>query len=148
MHAETESGAETMKDVIVDTDMLILLSKHKKLDEFVGRYNAHITIITEYEYLRGEIRAGIDADTSKRTLETAFNILRFDNKSVKIAGEIWAKLVACGRPVDERDLIIGAICIANNMPLWTGNKKHFVKLKGFGLRLIEIDIGTWSIKEI
>ena len=40
----------------------------KKLEEFVGRYNAHITIITEYEYLRGEVRAGIDPDTSKRTL--------------------------------------------------------------------------------
>ena len=137
-----------MRDVVVDTDMLILLSKQKKLEEFVGRYNAHITIITEYEYLRGEVRAGIDPDTSKRTLETAFNILYFDNQSLKIAGKIWSELMAQGQPIGERDLIIGAICIANDMPIWTGNKKHFMKLKQFGLRLIEIDTISWRTKKV
>jgi len=137
-----------MMNVVVDTDMLILLSKHKKLDEFVGRYNTHITIITEYEYLRGEVKVGVNADISKRTLETAFNILHFDNKSVKTAGKIWAELTSHGQPIDERDLIRGAICIAKNIPLWTGNKKHFIKLKKYGLRIVEIDVETWSIKEI
>ncbi len=49
--------------------------------------------------------------------------------------------------LDERDLIIGAICIANNIPLWTGNIKHFKKLKEYGLNLVTIDTKTWSIKE-
>lgn len=133
-------------DVVIDTDILILLVKRKKLDEFVSRFNAYITIITEYEYLRGEVRAGVDPDESKKTLETTFNILYFDNKSIKKAGIIWAELSVRGQPLDERDLITGAICIANNLPLWTRNKKHFERLKQFGLKLIEIAIGTWNIK--
>jgi len=134
-------------DVALDTDILILLSKLKKLDELVSRYNVYITIITEYEYVRGEVIAGVDSSISKSTLEEAFGILFFDNKSVKVASVIWSEMMKKKEFLDERDLIIGAICIANNIPLWTGNIKHFKKLKEYGLNLVTIDTKTWSIKE-
>ncbi len=44
-----------MMSVAIDTDILIYLSKQKKLSEFVKRFDAHITVITEYEYLRGKL---------------------------------------------------------------------------------------------
>ncbi len=39
-----------------------------------------------------------------------------------------------GMLIDERDLMIEAICIANSLPLATLNKKHFKRLTKFGLR--------------
>jgi len=137
-----------MMDIAIDTDVLILLSKHRKLDEFVSRFRAYITIITEYEYMRGEVRAGVKPNTSKRTLEQAFEILHFDNKSVRKASELWAKLASQGQLIDERDLIIGSICIANRIPLWTENTKHFLRLKDFGLRLLKVSIENWKVKEL
>ena len=134
--------------VVLDTDTLILLVKNKKLVDFVSMYDAYITIITEYEYVRGEVRVGIDPNESKETLEESFNILYFDNKSVEQASLIWAKLSSEGLLIDERDLIIGSICIANKLPLWTLNKKHFERLKRFGLKLVDIDIETLRITRI
>ncbi|MEX0567873.1 MAG: type II toxin-antitoxin system VapC family toxin [Candidatus Njordarchaeota archaeon] len=137
-----------MRPIVLDTDTLILLSKLRKLDAFVSKFDACITVITEYEYLRGEIKAGIDPKESKSSLELAFNVLSFDNKSITIAGKIWTDLSSKGEIIDERDLIIGAICITNNTPLWTKNVRHFVRLKRFGLKLVDIDTETWRISEI
>ena len=65
-------------------------------------------------------------------------VIYFDNKAVIKASEIYAALKREGKLIDERDLMIGAICIANNLPLATLNKKHFNRLKQFGLRIIDI----------
>ena len=126
--------------MVLDTDVLIELVKHRKLVDFVRMYRAYITVITEYEYFRGEVRSGVDPKLSKSSLEGTFDILYFDNRSVEIAGKLWATLSEKGQLIDERDLIIGSICIANNLPLWTRNKKHYMRLKEFGLKLVDIDI--------
>lgn len=125
--------------IALDTDALILLMKRKKLEDFVSRYEPCITVITEYEYVRGEVRAGVRADESKSTLEEVFDVLPLDNRSIKIASEIWSALRERGLPIDERDLLIGAICIAHGVPLWTLNVRHFMRLVEFGLKLVEID---------
>ncbi len=135
-----------MRDIVLDTDILILLVKLRKLDEFVGRFRAYITVITEYEYLRGEVKAGVNSFVSKDTLEKAFDILYLDNRSVRIASEMWADLVRNRETFDERDLLIGAICIANEIPLWTGNIRHFIKLRKYGLQLVDIDPSGWQVR--
>ncbi|MBS7251836.1 MAG: type II toxin-antitoxin system VapC family toxin [Candidatus Freyarchaeota archaeon] len=126
--------------VVVDTDALINLGKIGKLERFVEVYDACITAITEYEYIRGEIRAGVNPEESKRTVGEAFEVLPLDNESISTAGRIWAELTSRGEPIEERDLLTGAICISKTTPLWTLNKKNFKKLEEFGLKLLDTDI--------
>ena len=128
--------------IVIDTDILIALVKARKLERFSIRYEPYITIITLYEYVRGEVAAGIEAEESKRTLEEAFNILPLDNDSVRIASVIWSKLKAKGLLIDDRDPLIGSICISHNLPLWTSNKEHFNRLTDFGLKIMDIDINS------
>lgn len=66
----------------------------------------------------------------------AFNILNLDKESAKKAAEIAKSLEQKGKSLDTRDIFIGAICIENNAPLLTNNKKHFERLEDFGLHLL------------
>ena len=91
-----------------------------------------------YELVRGDVHAGFDGSKSKLDYEKLFYILPFDNKSVLIASKIYSSLRKDGKLIDERNLIIGSICIANNLPLATLNKRHFERLRKFGLKLVEI----------
>jgi len=52
-------------------------------------------------------------------------VLHFDNRAMIKASEIYAVLRRKGKLIDERDLMVGAICLSNNLPLATLNKKHF-----------------------
>jgi hypothetical protein len=124
---------------VVETDALITLEKIGKLEKFVEIYDACITAITEYEYVRGEIRAGVNPEESKGTVENAFEVLPLDNESISTASKIWAEISSRGEPLEERDLLTGAICISKAAPLWTLNKKHFKRLEEFGLKLIDAD---------
>ena len=98
----------------------------------------YITIITLYELVRGDVLAGFSGEDSKRDYEKIFMVLNFDNKALVKASEIYAALKKKSMLIDERDIMIGAICISNNLPLATLNKKHFNRLKQFGIKLIDI----------
>ncbi len=126
--------------VAVDTDALILLARTGRLERFVEMYDACVTVITEYEYVRGEVRAGVAAEESKKDLSSAFTVLPLDNSAVAVASRVWAELSGGGAILDERDLLTGAICIASKVPLWTLNKKHFERLRKFGLELVDINL--------
>jgi len=76
----------------------------------------------------------------KHLLEKTFKILWPNNNSILVASKIWADLKKRGKLIDERDLEIGALCIINQLPLWTKNIKHFNRLKKYGLRLVDIVI--------
>jgi len=128
--------------IVIDTDVLIALVKARKLEDFLIRYEPYITIITLYEYVRGEVTIGIEVDESKKSLEEAFNVLLLDNDAIKVASVIWSKLKSKGLLIDDRDLLVGAICISNNLPLWTLNKEHFERLTDFGLKMRDIDINS------
>jgi len=58
------------------------------------------------------------------------NVLNFSNGSVKMAGELMAKLEKEGKVLDFRDLFIGTIALANNYPIKTNNIKHFNRIEG------------------
>ncbi|MBI4147800.1 type II toxin-antitoxin system VapC family toxin [Candidatus Woesearchaeota archaeon] len=59
----------------------------------------------------------------------------FDAESAKIAGDVLRSLKHA--PLNLRDLLIGAICIAHRLELFTHNNKHFERLKEFGLVLAQ-----------
>ncbi|WP_338598587.1 hypothetical protein V6M85_07950 [Sulfolobus tengchongensis] len=72
----------------------------------------------------------------KKDIESNFRILCLDNESVKISSRIYAELKRKGELIDDPDLIIGSICIANKLSLVTNNVKHYERLKEFGLKVI------------
>lgn len=57
-----------------------------------------------------------------------FTILDFDLESSKKAAEIFNTLKEKGELLDFADVMIASICIANNQPLLTENKKHFSRI--------------------
>lgn len=60
-----------------------------------------------------------------------------DNEVLARAAEMWRELRQSGELIDDRDLLMGATAIAKNLPLLTGNKRHFERLKRFKLVLHE-----------
>ncbi|MEX0567791.1 MAG: type II toxin-antitoxin system VapC family toxin [Candidatus Njordarchaeota archaeon] len=123
---------------MLDTSYVIKLIKQDTLIELSKKYDLYITIINLYELVRGDVLAGFDAKDSKKDYEKVFMVLHFDNRAMIKASEIYAVLRRKGKLIDERDLMVGAICLSNNLPLATLNKKHFDRLKQFGLKLVDI----------
>jgi tRNA(fMet)-specific endonuclease VapC len=60
-------------------------------------------------------------------------IISLTEESVKISTQIYADLRRKGTPVDDIDLLIAGVAIANNLVLITHNQKHFGKIKGLEL---------------
>jgi|TARA_Y100000034_G_scaffold95702_1_gene116362 predicted nucleic acid-binding protein len=117
-----------MGSVCLDTDVLIEHLKgrgevYKKLEIFDDFY---ISILTVYEFMRG-------SDQEKTRY---LNHLSLNYKTVILASKIYKSLYKEGTIIPDNDILIGATCIINNVPLLTLNKKHFVRLKKFGLKLV------------
>ncbi|WP_269199656.1 PIN domain-containing protein [Acidianus ambivalens] len=90
-----------------------------------------------YEFLRGLAFIGKDLDEFKLWIEINLNVLCIDNNSLKVASKIYAELRKKGEIIEDPDLLIASICIANNLPLITHNKKHFKRLEKFGLKVVD-----------
>ena len=41
-----------------------------------------------------------------------------------------------GKLLDIRDVFVGSICIARDLPLLTYNSRHFNRLKDYGLKML------------
>ncbi|MDT7901892.1 MAG: PIN domain-containing protein [Acidianus sp.] len=80
---------------------------------------------------------GKDLDEFKLWIEINLNVLCIDNNSLKVASKIYAELRKKGEIIEDPDLLIASICIANNLPLITHNKKHFKRLEKFGLKVVD-----------
>jgi len=72
----------------------------------------------------------------KNWIEVNLNIVCLDNSSLKVASTIYSDLRKRGELIKDPNLLIASICIANDLSLMTGNKKHFERLKRYGLKLI------------
>nr|WP_238526137.1 hypothetical protein [Sulfolobus islandicus] len=79
---------------------------------------------------------GKNIDEFKSWIELNLNIVCIDNNSLKVASRIYAELRKKGEIIEDPDLLITSICIANGFSLMTHNKKHFKRLEKYGLKLI------------
>ena len=116
-----------MPGILIDTDKLIDIEKGV---EELPIEDCYISIITVYEFIRGRA----DFLRAKSLLEELAGIIDLDNKVIVKATEIWRKLRKKGQIIDDRDLLIGATAIVYDLYLYTGNIKHFERLKRFGLK--------------
>ena len=50
--------------------------------------------------------------------------------NAEIFGQIKANLYAAGKKVDDMDILIGSLAVANGMTVVTDNEKHFSRMPG------------------
>jgi len=125
-----------VRQICLDSDVLIDLALGKEeIINFIRQTEAEwfTTTINIFEIWseRNEKQKNIE------NLIMALKKIDWDEKSALKAGEIRKALKEKGEIIEIRDIFIGAACIENKLELLTNNKKHFERMKQFGLKLIE-----------
>ncbi|VVB89442.1 tRNA(fMet)-specific endonuclease VapC [uncultured archaeon] len=123
---------------VLDTDFLIdLLNDEPGISIVADSFqNPKTTIINVFElYYGANCSARPEENISKiNILLKSLGILEFDRNAALKAGEIQAKLMNSGRPVDPMDVLIGGIVLSNNDELITRDINHFSRIPGLRYR--------------
>ena len=121
-----------MNPALVDTDILSLfLRGHSMVVGAFGQYlSAHerinISILTYYEVLSGlRHRDARRQSDDFLELTSQSNILPLTERSCSISADVYAQLRSQGRPIDDIDILIGGIALANNLTMATHDVGHF-----------------------
>ena len=67
-------------------------------------------------------------------------VVPLSERSVTLSADIYAATRAKGMPVDDVDILIAGIAMANEWILVTHNRKHFEKIDG-------LEIKDWAEEE-
>ncbi len=121
--------------ICIDSDILIgVLRKDLKAKSFIGSINGELctTSINSFEIWLGRK----DLQQTDELLSSC-TVFYLDEKSARRAADIQRELQKTGNTIEFRDLFIAAIAIENGLALATFNKKHFERLSGFGLKMVE-----------
>jgi tRNA(fMet)-specific endonuclease VapC len=133
-----------MKPVLVDTDILsMFLRKNSKIvSKFEEYLNEHesisISIITYYE-----IVSGLKYKNAHKYLDSFSEFAKYNSvlplsiESVTLAADTYADLRRKGQLIDDIDLLISGIALANNLVLVTNNESHFQRVEG-------LQISNWK----
>jgi tRNA(fMet)-specific endonuclease VapC len=134
-----------MKAALIDTDILSLYFRdNQNVVENFSRYLTqhhciNFSIITYYEIL-----SGLKHRDANKQIESFLqfvaqnNIVPLTIEAIAISAEKYAQLRKQGTPVDDIDLLIAGIAMANNMELITNNTRHFSKIS-------DLEISNWSV---
>lgn len=119
------------RELVVDTSIFIeyLRAKDKTLTNLYKLPNdiiICISSVTLYELLMGATTTEKENDI--RILTEDLLILPFDESASKIAGTIFHKLKKRNKMIEFWDIFIASICLANDFPLLTLNKLHFLRI--------------------
>jgi tRNA(fMet)-specific endonuclease VapC len=122
---------------ILDSDHCdaILRGQLNPLDHTQPDDELAITAIGVGELTHGAHRSTRPADNLARVdvLIAALTVLPFDESSGRVFGEIKARLEQAGTPLDDLDLQIASIALANNLILVTHNQRHFGRVPNLAL---------------
>jgi tRNA(fMet)-specific endonuclease VapC len=127
---------ETVKTVIIDTDLLIDLLRNQK------QATAFITKLEEKNYILATTAVNIfelhhgahKSQESEKNLEainvltSRLSILPFTSKAAQKAGHIFAQLERHGQPIGLRDIFIAAIALTRECSVATSNQAHFSRI--------------------
>jgi len=126
-----------MVEVHLDTVALIdLLEKEplSKIIELAVRYDLKISAVVYFEFMVGAYRV---KRLDLRTLVNKyFEVLPVTREVADKAARIESELMEKGELLEARDLIIAATAITRNAMLLTRNKKHYQRLKKYGLKFL------------
>jgi tRNA(fMet)-specific endonuclease VapC len=133
-----------MKPALIDTDILSLFFRGDS--RVVACFEAYLTehgriifsIITYYEVV-----SGLKHRDARRQLEKFLEfamhsvILPLTEEAALISADIYADLRKKGQPIDDIDILIAGIAIANNLIVVTHNQSHFGRIEG-------LEVQDWS----
>ena len=122
--------------IVVDTDVIIdffrdISPAANVFAELISLEKAVMTAISVFE-----LYAGIEGAKRLRQIEILVQeliILPLNTLEAAIAGRIYTQLKSRGKLVDTHDILIAAICLANDLPLYTKNIAHFSEIKDIRL---------------
>ena len=90
--------------------------------------------ISYAELLYGALRRDRqDLLSSIREVTREMQILPFDEAAAERFADLTASLERAGTPLDEPDLRIASIALANDLTLVSGNERHFRRVPGLTL---------------
>jgi len=133
-----------LKKTLVDTDILSLFFRGNEnvkttFSKYLTKYESiNISIITYYEII-----SGLKFRDSKKQLNSFLEFIEYNKilplteTSSTISTELYADLRKRGDPIDDIDLLIAGIAIANDLVLVTHNEKHFT-------RIDKLELQDWS----
>jgi tRNA(fMet)-specific endonuclease VapC len=125
---------------MVDTDILSLFLRGdpKVAARFAEYLTEHqkinLSIITYYE-----IVSGLKHRDARKQLKVFLEFLErntivaLSTESVNLAADQYAAARKRGQPIDDIDLLIAGIALANNLVLVTRNREHFKRITGLEL---------------
>ena len=129
-----------MKPSLIDTDILSFFFRDEPV--VVGNFGAYVqkygdinlSIITYYEIISGLKHRGAHRKLNVFLEFVDSNtVLPLTEKAAEIAAEKYAVLRNKGQPLEDIDLLIAGIALANDLVLVTHTTKHFKRIKGLDL---------------
>lgn len=126
-----------MKPALVDTDILSMFFRGNPsvvsgFEIYLNEYRQiNLSIITYYEVISGLKHRDAQKQLTLFLEFAAQNlILPLTEESVTLSANIYATLRRDGTPVDDIDLLIAGVAIANDLVLITHNQRHFNRIQG------------------
>jgi predicted nucleic acid-binding protein len=128
---------------LFDTDVIITLLRPRvtralrQRFEEVPREQQFVSSITIAEMVYGARKSARPQYHLRKLQEVLLpnvNILDFEPQAAYYCGEIRAELESNGTPLAFADLQIGAIALAHNLVLVTGNVRHFNRIPDLRLQ--------------
>ncbi len=80
-------------------------------------------------YFGAKKQKNIDLLDIYETMFELYPVLSFDSKSSVIFCDLKVELSDKGQIIEDFDLMIASICLANNLTLVTNNTKHFENIR-------------------
>ena len=133
-----------MKPALIDTNILSFFFRNQSL--VIERFQAYlkeydkinISIITYYEIVSGlKHRDAQKQLTSFQEFVSYNTVLPLTTSSAIISADIYANLRNKGTPIDDIDILIAGIAIANDLIIVTNNIRDFGKIEN-------LEIQDWS----
>lgn len=126
-----------MTQYLLDTDTCIELFHHNTMVidriEAIGRDNCFVSEITIAELFFGAAYSNREDNFNDiARLQQTFEVMPL-LPSLRLYGEIKARLRANGTMIDEFDLLIGTCALHNHLTMVTSNLKHFAHVPNIKL---------------
>jgi len=125
---------------MVDTDILSMFfrNNHNVVNNFKEYFKEYerinLSIITYYEVLSGLKHRDASKQYDSFLEFVKYNkVLPLTEESIMISSDLYASLRKKGKPIDDIDLLIAGIALANNLILVTHNEGHFKRIRGLKL---------------
>lgn len=132
-----------MNKFVLDTDICIYwLRGDENIEKSIikhGLENISISVITECELFYGAYKS-IKKEKNLEVIEELKNkikTLHTTSGVSSIYGKIKAELEAKGQMLDDADILIASIALANNATLVTNNSGHFKRIR-------DLKIANWK----